>query len=107
MYADKHSSSKRQRCLSRYSTHMYVEVPWIFYWQMAHMVHSTTLSWLQKGHLKTLSRVVFFLMTIFFVLFFRRPMVARVSNKPLGSSSAPHFLSGSLLLAASIVVGNL
>lgn len=41
------------------------------------MVHSTTLSWLQKGHLKTLSRVVFFLMTIFFVLFFRRPMVER------------------------------
>lgn len=41
------------------------------------MVHSTTLSWLQKGHLNTLSRVVFFLMTIFFVLFFRRPMVAR------------------------------
>lgn len=41
------------------------------------MVHSTTLSWLQKGHLNTLSRVVFFLITIFFVLFFRRPIAKR------------------------------
>lgn len=39
------------------------------------MVHSTTLSWLQNGHLNTLSRVVFFFTTIFFVLFFRRPML--------------------------------
>lgn len=42
-----------------------------------HMVHSTTLSWLQNGHLNTVSRLLFFFSTIFFVLFFRRPISQR------------------------------